>query len=115
MANPESLKHLIRIMDCSPEFAVSPTLLDKALLRAKGYVRERIIVLLARKNPDAEFLTSFIATLKGDYLKINDKSKRPTFEVDQVNGKFLQVLKNKGLISSFPEHKGVFKVYHRTK
>lgn len=114
-SNTESLKQLIRILRSSTNFKISPTLLDAALLSHSNNGADRIKVLLERKAADKEFLTNFIDSLDGNYVKINDPSKRPTFQVSENNDRFFKLLKSKGMISSFSEHRGEFKVYHKMK
>jgi hypothetical protein len=113
--NSESLKQLIWLLHVHPSFDPSPTLIEAALLSSNNNSSQRIKVLLERKAADEQFLEPFLSSLGGRYPQINDRSKRPTFPNDELNGKFFSLLKAKGMISSFPEHKGEFKVYHKSK
>jgi len=115
VSNPDSLSHLVRLLDENPAVSVSNHLLDAALLEPKAPFVERIRGLLTRKQTDSDFMVLFISSLPGDYQKINDRSKRPTFAINDLNREFLQLVQDLGLISSFPKHKNEFKVYHKTK
>jgi hypothetical protein len=114
-SNPKSLQQLVGWLNAHRDFTISATLLDAALLSSKILSVDRIKVLMTKKVADNAFLESFISTLDGNYAKISDLSKRPTFAVTELNRSFLQLLKSKGMISSFPEHKGEYKVYHKAK
>lgn len=114
-SNRESLKQLIWLLYMDPNFNTSATLIDAALLSSNNNSSERIKVLLERKVADQEFLIAFLSSLGGKYVQINDRSKRPTFQNNDLNHNFFNLLKAKGMISSFPEHKGEYKIYHKVK
>lgn len=114
-SNPNSLMKVVELSNKHEEFIISESLLDATLLSKKSSSYDRIKLLVARKVADKLFLRSFISSLEDDYLKINDTSKRPKFPVTEVNRRFLQILQDKGMISSFSKQKDEFKVYHKTK
>ncbi|MPT36016.1 MAG: hypothetical protein E2604_13260 [Flavobacterium sp.] len=114
-SNRESLRQLIWLLYTHPNFNPSATLIEAALLSPNNNSSYRIKVLLERKAPDKEFLQRFLFSLGGKYVQINDRSKRPTFPSNDLNSNFFNLLKDKGMISSFSERKGEYKIYHKVK
>ena len=114
-SNKESLKQIISLLHAYPAFNPPASLVDAALLSSNNNDTQRIKVLLERKAADRDFLETFLSSLGGKYMQIIDRSKRPSFSMNDLNVNFFRLLKDKGMISSFPEHKGELKIYHKVK
>src|SRR5690606_20891607 len=97
-----NLKLLSSIILEDNTFGVNDTILNSILLNTQVPVNERIkIFVLKSQKFDLSFIHTFLSNLGGIYAWITDTSSKARIPRENDNWLLLNVLVNKGYLSSF--------------
>ena len=110
------LKLLSSLLLADNSFVVNDTILSSIINNISVPINERLIIFNKNSNKyDIPFIQNFLTNLGGFYLEITDKNTKAKVKKSSENLNLLNVLVNKGYISSYTDIINFYRVNHKRK
>ena len=110
------LKLLSSLLLADNSFVVNDTILSSIINNISVPINERLIIFNKNSNKyDIPFIQIFLTNLGGFYLEITDKNIKAKVKKSSENLNLLNVLVNKGYISSYTDIINFYRVNHKRK